>query len=128
MMTKTLLNLMLTTSLLTIMVTSPASGLPPRSVLQSDHVWVPDLRGIPLGRYGETAAVFSVGSGSSKMPDKEREETKEDLERSDKLKRRVAKPTFRCGDPDAAIQLFDRDNFDQGEEEEVLRLTMESPR
>lgn len=76
-------------------------------------------------------AVFSVGSSSSKMPGSKREETRQDLALSDKFKRRVAKPTFVCTDPEAVIHLFAEDAFVRDASSSsggVLSLTKESPR
>ena len=39
-----------------------------RNLFHTQNVWIPELRGIPIGKRGETVAEFNVKTPDSKIP------------------------------------------------------------
>ncbi len=106
-----------------------AASLPMDKLLvDRSDVWLPNLRGIPLGAPGTTAAEFVVGS--TDLEANRRVDTVNGDDRRNDVRLRPQKNTDRvrsatpCSDPSAAAFLFEEDGFEGGR----LSLSESAPR
>jgi len=84
--------------------------------LSDQNVWIPELRGIPIGKRGETVAEFNVKTPDSKIPTATPEVTRR--KESNRIRRRrpsystvAAKAANLCRDAETSIELFREDGF-----------------
>lgn len=69
-------------------------------------MWIPDLRGIPIGRKGETVAEFNVRSETSELPKKNKKSSKPKPKSSS-----IKASNKMCNGAKTTIELYRDDGF-----------------